>query len=325
MTFRHVVHPFAFALLVALACGPLAAAPAPAARTGEVDDPAQLVPNPTGALLLDLATAGQRHFAAGAHGVIVASDDLGTTWTQQSTPTSDMLTCIGFADAQRGWSAGHQGVLLGTSDAGGTWTPVAADTTEDDSFLDVLALPDGPVIAVGAYGLYLRSTDRGATWVRQNPLEEDLHLNRITAGPSGSLYLAGESGTLARSRDSGETWERLEAPYEGSFYGLHELASGQLLAHGLRGHVFVSTDSGATWSQSTIEQTGLIASAAELPGGGIAVSGAGGLIYLSQDGGRTFAKAVPTGLTAVAEIRPSGEVLLCVGDVGVRTIRLPNS
>ena len=321
MTLRRVPSPLRV-VLVALACGAL---PGGAAGPGEVDDPAQLVPNPTGALLLDLAGAGTRHFAAGAHGVVVTSADAGATWTQQSTPTSDMLTCIGFSDAQRGWSAGHQGVLLATADGGATWGPVSAETTQEDSFLDVLALPGGPVIVIGAYGLCLRSSDGGATWARQNPLDEDMHLNRITAGASGTLYLAGESGTLARSRDAGATWERLEAPYEGSFYGLHELASGHLLAHGLRGHVFVSADDGDTWSQSTLEQTGLVATAAELPGGVVAVAGAGGLLYLSNDGGRTFPRSVPTGLTAVAEILPVGEVILCVGDAGVRAVRLPKS
>jgi photosystem II stability/assembly factor-like uncharacterized protein len=154
-------------------------------------------------------------------------------------------------------------------------------------------------------------------------VDEDVHLNRITAGASGTLYLAAEAGTLARSTDRGETWERLEIPYEGSFYGLHELASGRLLAHGLRGHIYVSDDSGATWAEAKIGIEGLVATATELTPGKIVVTGAGGKLYLSRDNGSTFTTGPATGLTAAAEVIGDGASVICVGDSGVRTIALP--
>lgn len=258
----------------------------------------------------------------GAHGVIVASADDGATWSQVRSPVSSMLTCISFADAQHGWITGHEGVVLVSTDAGTTWTRAAVAAAADDSFLDILALPDGPVLAVGAYGLFLRSAD-GVAWERLHPFEEDMHLNRITAGKSGTLYLAGESGLLAVSADQGATWTQLEAPYEGSFYGLHELASGVLLAHGLRGHAYTSPDRGETWIQATIEHNGLLSTATELPGGRIALSGAGGQVFFSRDGGRTFGEPAASGLTASAEILAVDDVLVCVGDSGVKTIAVP--
>lgn len=297
------------------------AAPAPSAPGAE--SPALLVSHPTRALLLDVARAGSRLVAVGVQGVIVFSDDAGATWTQAPSPVSGMLTCVAFADARRGWAAGHGGVILSSVDAGATWVRTAAPTTVDDSFLDLLALPDGRVFACGAYGLFLASSDGGATWQRRPALDEELHLNRITAGASGTLYLAAEAGTLACSTDRGDTWERLEVPYEGSFYGLHELASGRLLAHGLRGHSYVSDDRGATWSQAAIKIEGLIATIAETTPGTIVATGAGGKLHISRDDGATFTAGPATGLASAAEVIGHGTSVTCVGDAGVRTLPLP--
>ncbi|MBE2216069.1 MAG: hypothetical protein IAE82_19505 [Opitutaceae bacterium] len=311
--------------LAALLCGLAPAARTAAEQAGPTtaDQPALQVHFPDRALLLDITRAGARLAAAGVHGVIITSDDAGATWTQAPSPVSSILTCITFADAQRGWAAGHEGVILGTLDGGRTWSRVTAPTTTEDSFLDLLALPDGRVLAGGAYGLYFLSRDAGATWERHPALDEDMHINRLTAGASGTLYLAAEAGTLASSGDGGETWEPLEVPYEGSFYGLHELASGRLLAHGLRGHVFVSDDRGATWTPAAIDFNGLLATAAEVAPGTIVLSGAGGRIFLSRDGGTTFSMGPASGLTATAELIGSPASVVCVGDAGVRTIPLP--
>jgi photosystem II stability/assembly factor-like uncharacterized protein len=295
--------------------------PAPAGPGAE--SPALLVSYPAKALLLDIAHAGPRLIAVGVQGVIIVSDDAGSTWTQVPCPVSSMLTCVAFADERRGWAAGHGGVIVATADGGRSWTRTTVPTTTDDSFLDMLALNDGRVLAAGAYGLFLASSDAGATWQRRPALDEELHINRITAGASGTLYLAAEAGTLARSSDRGDTWERLEIDYEGSFYGLHELSSGRLLAHGLRGHIHVSDDHGASWSQAVIKIEGLVATIAETTPGTIVATGAGGKLHISRDNGTTFAAGPATGLTSAAEVIGHGTSVTSVGDAGVRTLALP--
>jgi len=312
------------AVLAVLLCAlALQARAAPEAEPGHATGGALLVRTPTKGLYLDLALAGSRCVAVGVHGLIVRSDDAGATWAQSPAPVDSMLTCISFSDAHSGWAAGHDGVILATADGGATWTRTSTPAGVDDSILDILALPDGRLYAVGAYGLFLASADRGTTWERRSALDEDLHLNRITAGPSGTLYLAAEAGTLATSTDRGATWTRIETPYEGSFFGFGELASGRLLAHGLRGHVYVSADDGATWAQSQIEHGGLIATSLQLPGGLIGVAGAGGEVFFSRDGGLTFTAGGPTGLTAVAEMIAVGPSIVCAGDSGLAALPSP--
>ncbi len=289
---------------------------------GDIPAPtARLAPR---ALLLDVASAGPRLIAVGVHGVIITSDDDGANWSQASVPVSTMLTCVAFADDNHGWAGGHAGVLLGTQDGGRTWSRLSIETTADDSFLVILPLPGGRLLASGAYGLYFVSNDSGATWNRETALDEDVHINRLTRGTSGTVYLAAEAGTLAVSQDGGASWQRLESPYEGSFYGLLELADGSLLAYGLRGHVFSSIDHGTSWTQIPIDHTGLLATAAETPSGVVVISGAGGQLFLSRDHAILPGSPPTTGLKSTADLvmTRSGR-LICVGDAGVVSVAIP--
>src|SRR5690606_40551834 len=109
----------------------------------------------------------------------------------------------------------------------------------DKPFLDVQCLGRQSVVAVGAYGLGVRSNDGGATWTPLLSLmagTEQSHVNAVLA-VDDALYMAGEMGGLYRSDAAVNQLERLGQPYEGSYFGL--LAGyGQLFAFFLRGHAF---------------------------------------------------------------------------------------
>ncbi|MGO9444591.1 MAG: P-loop NTPase fold protein [Thiobacillaceae bacterium] len=68
---------------------------------------------------------GQRGWAAGLGGTILATRDGGATWQAQASGTRENL--IGLTmnlDGQRGWAAGTNGTILGTRDGGDRWQPV---------------------------------------------------------------------------------------------------------------------------------------------------------------------------------------------------------
>jgi photosystem II stability/assembly factor-like uncharacterized protein len=292
-----------------------------AASWGHAADP---VSPATRALLLDADRAGERIVGVGDHGVIVTSDDFGASWKRAAVPVDGPLTAVSFFDDQEGWAAGHGAVLLRTTDGGENWEQVPAPVGEAESFLDLLALAPGHLLAIGAYGLYFETRDAGASWEQRRAIEDDWHLNRITRGGAERLYLAGESGTLAWSTDQGGQWEPIEAPYSGSFYGLMELRSGRLLAYGLRGHVYTAPDPSGPWQQATLEPEVLIMTAAELPSGELVLAGMGGHVYVSADDGLSFTHLPSTGLGSTAEllVLDSGRTL-AFGEAGVRWLDLP--
>ncbi|ACB76445.1 glycosyl hydrolase, BNR repeat [Opitutus terrae PB90-1] len=276
-------------------------------------------------LLLDAALADGHIVAVGESGSILRSADSGQSWITASSGARATLTGISFApESGLGWAVGHDALILHTTDAGVSWAKQWQGEDLESSFLDVLAITNEHVIAVGAYGLYQFTQDGGRTWTQRAVLDEDMHLNRISRGPTGTLYLAGERGTLLRSRDQGETWVRIDSPYDGSFYGILPLGPETLLAYGLRGRVFRSTDDGETWIGVPLPQPMLLATAVKSSSGPIVLAGQARAHFVSRDDGATFSAWDIELTTAVAELFTSPDgTLFAFGEAGVSRLPAP--
>jgi len=275
-------------------------------------------PVPPRMLLLDGALAGLDLVVVGERGVILRSTDRGQTFQTAAAPPSPTLTGVSFAaGTARGWVVGHDALILGTTDAGRTWQRQWQGKNLEESFLDVLALDDRRIIAIGAYGLYVTSGDGGQTWVRRKIIDEDYHLNRLTRGPGGTLYIAGEHGTLLRSGDQGATWEHIDSPYDGSFYGILPLDTRTLVAYGLRGRIYRSVDDGANWTLVANDQRVLLATALKLTSGTIVFAGQSRAWFFSRDGAETVTPWTGPPTPAVSRLLelPGGSVLV-LGEAG---------
>lgn len=272
-------------------------------------------------LLLDGALAGPAVVVVGERGAVFRSTDEARTWRAVAVPTRATLTGISFAaNGQTGWMVGHDAVILVTTNGGQTWEKQFQGENLQDSFLDVFALDQQHAIAIGAYGLCVRTDDGGKAWTRQKLLADDYHLNRLSRGPTGALYLAGEHGTLLRSNDNGVHWTAIAAPYQGSFYGILPLDPRTLLAYGLRGRVYRSVDDGGTWQLVATPEAALLESGVVLKGNTVLLAGSARTVWSSLDYGKTVvAKTWPaTGFSGgVAEILelPNGS-LLTLGEAG---------
>ncbi len=304
--------------------------------------PAEMAPLASRSLLLDIAHAGSRLVAVGERGHVVTSDNRGQTWAQAaSVPTQELLTAVCFADETHGVAVGHDEIALVTSDAGNSWQRTHYAPEARQPLLDVMC-NGTDVIAVGAYGAYFTSTDRGLTWEERKfeaqpppgkqsaaPTDEyaedglggDFHLNRIVAASGSRLYIAAEAGHLYRSDDAGKTWAELPSPYEGSFFGVLPLDEETLLAYGLRGRLFRSVDGGQTWRRIPLDTEAMLNDAIRLPRDGVAIVGLSGALLLSTDDGESFAlRQQPDrkGLSALVGLGVSD--LITVGEAGVKAI-----
>ncbi len=278
-------------------------------------------------LLLDGAVLGADIIAVGERGTILRSSDSGENWTALASPSSATLTGIAFApDGRTGWAVGHDAFIAVSTDGGVSWQKQWQGKNLEASFLDVGVIDARRAIAIGAYGLCMTTADAGKTWTVKKILEEDMHLNRITRGPTGTLYIAGEHGTLLRSRDEGETWQRIDSPYDGSFYGILPLDERTLLAYGLRGRVFRSTDDGESWQPIAIDRPLLLTTALKLKSGSLFLAGQARALYVSRDGGLTFNHWQISLNSAIAELleAPDGDIV-ALGDGGAARIRPPSA
>ncbi len=337
------------AAAIALACALLPPAFAAPAVPAVLSEPALQTPRALGAAMLAVGRAGARLVAAGERGIVLLSDDGGTSWRQAQVPVQTTLTALRFVDARTGWAAGHLGVILKTEDAGATWRTQldgvraaalmaqalraggdekgerAAKRHEEEGpdkpFFDLDFIDAQRGVAVGAYSMAFATQDGGRTWTPLGPRlpnPKNLHLYAARYA-GGSLFIAGEQGLLLKSTD-GSSFEALPSPYKGSFFGLLPARSGTLLAYGLRGNAFRSGDGGASWDKVDTRTAVSINAGIELPDHSLALLAQTGEVLHSRDDGRSFTRlahdpAPAAGLAATEK----GQIVLA----GLRGMRRP--
>lgn len=269
------------------------------------------------------ALAGRRLVAVGERGLVVLSDDAGSSWRQARTvPTSTTLTAVSFADDKLGWAVGHGGVVLHTLDGGETWVKQAdgkslaqaalrsAEETfkrKPDSAVAVRAVsdanalvadgPDKPLLdvvfqdakhgwIVGAYNLFFETRDGGATWVgagQRLSNPKALHLNAICV-QGDVLFIVGEQGQMHRSLDGGQSFESVASPYKGSWFSLAAGTDGSVVVAGLRGNVFYSADRGKQWKSMEGTPPVSFVSARLLNDGSVLLGNQAGQLFTSKNG-----------------------------------------
>ncbi|HSV70832.1 MAG TPA: YCF48-related protein [Methylibium sp.] len=313
--------------------------------------PALATPKASGAAILALARAGQRLVAVGERGIVLLSDDEGTTWRQAEVPVSVTLTGVQFVDARRGWAIGHLGVVLHTQDGGARWVRqldgvrAAALALEAEQAAGVARGtakslvddgPDKPLLdlhfenervgwVVGAYSLAFRTEDGGKSWqsvMGRLPNPKGLHLYVIRA-VGDALYVAGEQGLLLRSMDQGRSFESLPSPSKGSYFGLVCGRQGALLLYGLRGRAFLSSDGAASWSEVDTGTRASLSAGLTLASGALLLASQAGELLLSRDGGRSFKPIANGRALPVTALLQSGADKLVAGSLrGVRKLDL---
>jgi len=262
---------------------------------------------PVSLALTSVTFAGNGDAWATAHdGYLLHSVDNGETWTVRLSGSDVAALSVGSIEAQ---VAELEAALEEAADD--TFEDVQWALDEATFALDeaMLAVDEGmttPLLkvwfdgdlgyALGAYNVFLRTRDGGATWEAQGTRLDNpnkYHLYTIARSAAGTLLVAGEAGTLQRSLDDGESWQRIETPYPGSFFGAVAPADGSLLVFGLRGNVFRSVDEGATWDPVATGDSRTLMCGFASDDGTVVLAGSAGAVLRSRDNGTTFS-TIPT-------------------------------
>jgi photosystem II stability/assembly factor-like uncharacterized protein len=275
----------------------------------------------------------QTGWAVGHDGVILRSDDGGRTWRKQIDGTAinalmrPALQTVIAAQRQRLAHAGQD-----------RRAEIETKLENLSFFLDDinLAIAEGPTrplmdvwfkneregIVVGAFGMILGTVDGGENWTPwldriDNP--DGFHYYGICRS-GDDLYIAGEAGMLFRSDDWGQHWQRLQSPYDGSFFGIIGSDDGTMqAAFGLRGSLFLSHDKGKTWTAATNHKRASVSGGAVLADGTIVFTCIDGTIMQSQDNGKTFS-VLPTRFPGSIAITETSDGELAVA--GLRGVTL---
>lgn len=322
-------------------------------RVDPLERPSLQAPIAERGVMLSVTQAGSRIIAAGERGIVLWSDDQAATWQQAQVPVSVTLTALSFATPKQGWAVGHAGVILHTEDGGQNWSRQmdgrvlahlelqAAQASGDARRIRQAELltsdgPDKPLLdvhfwdeqhgfVIGAYGLIFGTEDGGATWNSwsdrvDNP--RSLHLNSLYVA-GGDIYLVGEQGLVMRSADGGKRFQRLESPYNGSWFTVTGNGSRVVLA-GLRGTVFWSDDGGANWTAGQVPAPVTILSAVRTNDGQLVfVNQSGQLLVSTDEGSHLQLLMQSSGAPLNALALGQDGVLLAASFAGV--VRLPKA
>jgi photosystem II stability/assembly factor-like uncharacterized protein len=296
---------------------------------------------PSVQMLTSVFFANNRHgWAAGHDGIVLVTDDGGESWrTQRDGIAAQQQINLELRESAHQDIERLEQALSAATAEQAKELEIALEDAELDLEDADLALAEPPFAsplmdiwfqdrqqgwAVGAFGTLLVTRNGGRSWdsapdMLNNP--EELHLNAVSGDGRGRVFIAGESGIMFRSLDGGVQWERLESPYDGSWFGgLYSAAEDALLVFGLQGQLYRSGDFGQTWSSpgGAIDVT--LAGGSSGPGREFLIVGASGTVLQSADGGRTFSqKNLPQRLSLSGGVR-AGDSLVLVGQGGIRIL-----
>lgn len=272
-------------------------------------------------LLTDIDAANKLLVAVGERGHIIFSTDNADVWTQAIVPTRSLLTSVFMLNSQTGWAVGHDTTILVTRDGAKTWQIQFKAPEKEQPLLDIWFHDENNGIAIGAYGLYMTTSDGGSTWKESAIGKDDFHLNTLHVTENGTLYIAGEAGTLHRSLDNGKTWKKIKTPYNGSFFNSLSLKDGSLLVFGLRGNLYHSKNDGRTWEKITINTDASLFGAIQLPNETILISTLGGRLLVGSGSGKNFLLHKVSGAKGILAItRTANNEIVLVGESGISRI-----
>ena len=256
-------------------------------------------------ILIEVARAGERLVAVGAHGNIIVSDSQDiNTWQQASVPTSVLLTSVDFSDAQHGWATGHHGVIIKSTDGGDSWQRV----------LDGFKLLELEASFYQRQITELEAAIEQADDADVGDLEWDLDTAKFQlenvqqaqqeSGPSkpfldivalsNDIAIAiGAYGTLVKTTDGGANWDLLNDKLDNP-NGFHLNAISQngdhLFIAGEAGTAYSSRDRGETWQAVPPPYPGSFFGAHFDNQGRLWTYGLRGNIFYSDDLGASYIK-----------------------------------
>lgn len=292
--------------------------------------------------------------AVGHDGVILKVDSNSTTW--RKVFTGKEITQFKILQLKQEYQSLEK-VILNTQDEDEleelTYQLDDLAFAIEDNQVELKSGPNKPLLSVtstsndilfvsGAYGIFLRSKDKGETWqLVSNQLEnpESYHLNSVVSTANDQLYIVGENGTGFHSTDLGQTWSVMTLPYSGSLFGIlanpvkaHTSSTDnpstdniqatknttQLVAFGLQGNIMVSLDGGGHWQHRKLPSNTSLLGGRFSKQGKVYLVGHGGVIvsFNPENLATLTIKKHPSG-AALSSVLVKDNSLILAGQFGI--------
>lgn len=214
--------------------------------------PAELVPLADESLILDITRAGERYVAVGERGHVLISRD-GIEWEQaEQVPVQATLTRVDFAGG-RLWAVGHDTTIIHSSDLGRTWSLQHFEPDWERPLLDVHFFNSSEGLAVGAYGLIMKTGDGGNSWESMDMV--DVMTSEAIDWSDAAEAAYELADTPEDEADPSDEFYDASKDFDRGCYEFIECHlnailvndDGRIMLAGERGYGFRSSDRGETW------------------------------------------------------------------------------
>lgn len=249
-------------------------------------------PTPVSVLLTNVRFAdAKRGWAVGHGGVILGTTDGGLRWSRLLEGVRLASLMLESAQAHADKVPANESEVAARAARDVQAASQLVEDGPDKPLLDVYTDGEIGLLAVGAYGLVLHSSDGGSrweSWQERVPNPGGSHLYAAVRS-GGALYLVGELGSVFRSDDRGQSFVALPPPYKGSFFGAVAVGERDVMVFGLRGNAFVYRDEARAWEGVKLPTAATVNNGLRLKDGSIVLVTQAGDVLRSVDGARTFA------------------------------------
>lgn len=169
--------------------------------------------------ILDLWFTDDKHgFVVGAFGLILRTEDGGSTWTpwMEHTDNERRFHLYGIScQVQPCFVAGEQGLLMRLDESQGRFVKV--ETPYNGTYFGV-HLQDGAVIAHGLRGNVFRSNDGGHQWQKLD-IGSDVNVVAALNSEDGKVFLVTQVGEVVTPPDADGNVARVAVPPGGEVLG----------------------------------------------------------------------------------------------------------
>jgi photosystem II stability/assembly factor-like uncharacterized protein len=163
------------------------------------------------------------------------------SWTSITSPTTNDLYSVSFAESLIGTSVGSNGTIIRTTDSGYHWIIQSSGVITD--LYSVYQINENNSFAVGDSGVILQTSDGGQNWIpRQSGTNASFRC--VKTIDSLSVLVLGNS-CIVKSSNNGMVWKLQQAPISEFYTGvafllmrldLRQAISGQLSEQLMLGH-----------------------------------------------------------------------------------------
>lgn len=158
-------------------------------------------------------------FAVGYNGIILKTNDGGTSWNFSGSLGAGTYRSVWFVDPTTGFIASHGKKIKKTVNGGENWADWVSEETTFNHFFEIRFFNATTGVAIGDGGVIFRTVDAGENWTRAT----------VTPAASGQLwgleivsenvgYASGQSGQIYVTNDAGVSWSKQETNLPTAIY-----------------------------------------------------------------------------------------------------------